>query len=418
MEIEMMQELTGRYMKITVGEKSGDFGEGILRYNHPEGILGAQVHQVDNKPRYLYEIGDWISLSELFRRGQLAVNDLRLLVKQLIRMFEETGKYLMDERDLVLISDYMFYDEKKRQLFAAYLDGFGRDVGEGISQLLEECMDHMNHHDKELVFLVYGLHKIVKGENFSLKQMADFLEEPGQRQIMPKKTEIHQERTARSAGDDRGGVEKMTSRSVGRMRWRSLARTAVYLAAGVIVFAAAFSSGLLGQPLSGQTDMMKTAVLILAIVLFEGYAIGKEWSVERGKGPVKEEKDDRTVVLTDAGSDNTAVLDEEEPQIRYADLIPEDWQREEIKIRKTPFFIGKNEEKADGVIREGEISRVHAKLVIEEDELFLIDQESTNGTYVNGIRLLPWERRKIENGDKIGFSSVYYSVEVKGPAIG
>lgn len=421
MEIEMIQELTGRYMKITVEEKTGDFGEGILRYNRPQGILGAQVHQVDNKPRYLYELGDWVSLSELFRKGQLAANDLKLLVRQLIQLFEEAARYLMDERDLILISDYMFYDEKKRQLFAAYLDGFGGEVGDGISRLLEECMDFMNHRDKELVFLVYGLHKIAKGKNFSLKQMSDFLEEPERRQAIPTSTAARPRQIDLSAGDGRTGAEwagreKKASHPARGTRQRSPVRIAVYLAAGIIVFAAVFLSGLLSRPSSGQPDMVKTAVLILAIVLFEGYAIGKERVGESGESHTNGETDDRTEVLADAGSDETVVLDEGGPQVTYVDLIPEDWQREEIKIRKTPFFIGKNEERADGIIREGEISRLHAKLVVEADELFLIDQESTNGTYVNGVRLLPWERRKIENGDEIGFSSVCYHVEVKEPA--
>lgn len=418
MEIEMIRELTGKYMKITVEDKAGEFGEGILRYNHLKGILGAQVHQVDNKPQYLYEIGDWVSLSELFRKGQLTANDLRLLIRQLIQLFEEIRQYLLDEKDLVLISDYMFYDEKKRQIFVAYLDGFDHDVGEGISRLLEQCMDGMNHHDKELVFLVYGLHKIVKGKDFSLKQMTDFLGEPERRQEIPARTAAKPRKVEPSAGDGKEGVEKKAYGLAKRARRRSLTRTAVYLAAGVIVFAAVFSSGLLSRTSSGQTDMIKTVVLILAIVLFEGYAIGKEWyGVDPDKSQTKDEKDDRTTVLADAGSDDTVVLDESEPHIKYVNLIPEDWRREEISMRKTPFFIGKSDEKADGVIREGEISRVHAKLVAEEDELFLIDQESTNGTYVNGIRLLPWERRKIENGDKIGFSSIYYSVEVKEPVI-
>lgn len=418
MEIEMIRELTGKYVKITVEDKAGEFGEGILRYNHLEGILGAQVRQVDNKPQYLYEIGDWISLSELFRKGQLTANDLKLLIRQLVQLFEEIQQYLLDEKDLVLMSDYMFYDEKNRQLFAAYLDGFGHDVGEGIAQLLEQCMDGMNHRDKELVFLVYGLHKIVKGKDFSLKQITDFLEGSERRQTILAGTKVHPEKVKPSEGDSKDGVEKKASGSVKSVRQRSLTRTAVYLAAGVIVFAVAFSSGLLSRPSSGQTDMMKMAVLILALVLFEGYAIRKEWfGSDPGKSQANDEKDDRTTVLTDAWSDDTVVLDESEPYIKYVNLIPEDWQREEISMRKTPFFIGKSDEKADGVIREGEISRVHAKLVAEENEFFLIDQESTNGTYVNGIRLLPWERRKIENGDKIGFSSIYYSVEVKEPAI-
>ena len=47
----------------------------------------------------------------------------------------------------------------------------------------------------------------------------------------------------------------------------------------------------------------------------------------------------------------------------------------------------------------------------QDEGVFVIDQESTNGTYVNGKRLVPWERRKVLADDRIAFSSVYYRVE-------
>ena len=55
---------------------------------------------------------------------------------------------------------------------------------------------------------------------------------------------------------------------------------------------------------------------------------------------------------------------------------------------------------------------MHAKIVADEDGVFLIDQESTNGTFVNGKRVVPWERYRLENGDIVGFSSVYYKAEL------
>lgn len=93
-------------------------------------------------------------------------------------------------------------------------------------------------------------------------------------------------------------------------------------------------------------------------------------------------------------------------------LIPQDWHRPEIKIRKSPFFIGKDVTKADEIIGEGEVSRVHVKVVADAQGVFLIDQESTNGTFVNGRQLVPWERCRLKDGDMIGISSIYYKAEL------
>lgn len=414
MNIQVVQELSGRYLKITVEEKTGDFGEEVLRYNDMDGILRPQIRQIDNMPQYLYEIGDQISLSELFKKGQLVAKDLKGLIYQLVQRVEMVSEYFLEGKDLVLISDYMFFDQWNKKLYVAYLDGYGCDVGEGISKLLETCMDYMNHHDKELVFLVYGLHKVSKGEHFCLKQLTDFMGQKGmdgrKREERPTiKPKVEKSRTCTDQIPQPVAPKQQRATC-------NYVRVAIYVTMGVAVFAAAFFSGVLSEPVSGsgEPDWMKAAILALVIVILEGYGIGKEWTKDNSAGiqPQGGSWDDETVILADSLSDETVVLSSNTSQAQYVNFIPEDWQREEIKVRKSPFFIGKNVERADGIIKEGEISRIHAKVVMEEDGIFVIDQESTNGTYVNGIQLLPWERREIHKNDVIGFSSIYYKVEM------
>lgn len=427
--MEIVQEFTGRYMKVTLEKKAGEFGENILHYNEIDGILGAQVQQVDNSPQYLYEIGDRISLSELFQRGQMTAEGLKELLNQLLLLFERAKEYLLDEKDLILVSEYAFYDEKKKKLSVAYLDGYGTEVRQGISELMESCMNYMNHRDKELIFLVYGLHKISKEENFSVHRLTEMLGE--------KETEDHEVwqplAWETGEGNDTKGTEDAARDSgrppeKGRQQpergqqnrpvqkdWQRYIKTGMYVVAGIFIFAAAVYSGILTKPASGKPDMIKAVILAGVIVMVEGYLIVKEremagGSKERNKAAVYS-VDDKTTVLLETGSDATVVLDERNVQPLYFDLIPEDWQREEIRVRKSPFFIGKNPEKADAVIGDGEISRVHAKLVVEEEGIYVIDQESTNGTYINGKRLVPWERKKIGQDDRVAFSSVCYRVE-------
>lgn len=423
MRVEIVQEFTERYMKITIEEKAGDFGAEVLKYNEIDGILGAEVQQVDNEVQYFYEIGDRISLSELLRRGQFTVADVTSLMNQLIHIFEQAKEYFLNEKDVILMCECIFYDEKTKNISVAYLDGYGHEVGKGMSKLLEMCIDHMDHEDKELVFLLYGLHKISKEKNFCINRLSELIEKKESRHVEEERDEdvkkyedpkVLYAREPQVSGLNTSPKEKP---SFGKM--------AGYAAAGIFVFMAVFYSGLLDETADGRPDQIKVMALALVLIMLVGYLIYREWTdSHRGNGHgngrgnnerlemAGPDEDDRTTLLAEFCSDETVVLDKRKTQKFYVNLIPEDWQREEIKIRKSPFFIGKNAEKADGVIHEGDISRVHAKVVIEEDDVFVIDQESTNGTYVNGTRLLPWERRRIQKEDKIGFSSVYYRVEM------
>jgi rRNA maturation endonuclease Nob1 len=55
---------------------------------------------------------------------------------------------------------------------------------------------------------------------------------------------------------------------------------------------------------------------------------------------------------------------------------------------------------------EGGVSRRHAKLLHEEGQWFVVDLDSTNGTYLNGTELQPQVRHELNDGDGIGLGEV------------
>jgi pSer/pThr/pTyr-binding forkhead associated (FHA) protein len=53
---------------------------------------------------------------------------------------------------------------------------------------------------------------------------------------------------------------------------------------------------------------------------------------------------------------------------------------------------------------------MHAKLMKKEDGLYLLDLNSTNGTFLNGESLISGEDVKIEEGDIVAFAKCEYMV--------
>jgi pSer/pThr/pTyr-binding forkhead associated (FHA) protein len=74
---------------------------------------------------------------------------------------------------------------------------------------------------------------------------------------------------------------------------------------------------------------------------------------------------------------------------------------EKIMVTKAQFKIGRDPEQADYASNNKVIGRVHAEVVNEDGEYFLIDNDSRNGSYVNGKRLLPNEKMKLKHEDRI-----------------
>jgi hypothetical protein len=67
--------------------------------------------------------------------------------------------------------------------------------------------------------------------------------------------------------------------------------------------------------------------------------------------------------------------------------------------------IGRSRRNADLVLHphrtESPISRLHCTVLEEDGAFFLRDEQSANGTYLNGVRLAPMERHPLKDGDLI-----------------
>lgn len=65
------------------------------------------------------------------------------------------------------------------------------------------------------------------------------------------------------------------------------------------------------------------------------------------------------------------------------------------------------------VLKSDAVSSRHAEIRIEEGAVTIVDLKSTNGTYVNDIRV---EQQVLQNGDRLSFEKVEYLVEIPPPA--
>ena len=70
-------------------------------------------------------------------------------------------------------------------------------------------------------------------------------------------------------------------------------------------------------------------------------------------------------------------------------------------IGEESCVIGKKEDEVDLIIDEDGISRMHARIIVKDDEFFIQDLNSKNGTFKNGMRLKPYEQKKLVKGDEI-----------------
>lgn len=102
-------------------------------------------------------------------------------------------------------------------------------------------------------------------------------------------------------------------------------------------------------------------------------------------------------------SSNESTIDDEEKKIKKAYLIRDN---ETVEINKDIFLIGRTANTVDYLINNKIIGRIHARIENIDNEYFLTDLDSKNGTYLNGTRLIANERYKLEDRYEIKIANV------------
>lgn len=88
--------------------------------------------------------------------------------------------------------------------------------------------------------------------------------------------------------------------------------------------------------------------------------------------------------------------------------------RVELLINKPDYTIGKKETN-DGIVDFNKmISRVHCRIIRNGNSFSILDQQSANGTFVNGVRLAPAQPCVLHNGDIVRLANSDFQVEIRG----
>lgn len=84
-------------------------------------------------------------------------------------------------------------------------------------------------------------------------------------------------------------------------------------------------------------------------------------------------------------------------------------EEKEYSVEFYPYVIGKDKERVNLYLKEHSVSRIHARLLEENGDIYIEDLHSTNGTYLNDLILTPHEKIKIRRGDIILFGKAEFA---------
>ena len=449
MKAEYKRDMNHNYL-ILYGEKdinTDSYQVRMLVGNIIPSLLKCRIQGVDGKFMMYFDITSKQAVSTLYEEKKLGNEDLRLIFGGFVRVMEEAAEYLINPAQLVLKPQYIFADCEKKELFFCLMPGYDKDIKEQFQLLTEYILPKIDHEDSEAVILGYGVYRRTMENSFHLEHIK---EELYRKQNNKEEIKTETEKDSREIFVQETGEESlMQSSGMSENFWREEKtektdshklfgkKVAVFVLillalAGVTM---AISGGylphqdisvLLGVVLAGMGGIMLAVLIIRKAkdvykqpqresrekpqlsekfvrppvneILQEGSDDSIKTMMEK-KSLHREREEDfgETVVLSAGVVSGPASLVSREP----GELAP-------IYLQEELTVIGKLENACDAVIDLPTVSRIHAKIRKREEEYYLSDMNSRNGTIVNGRLLLPEEEYRLQEEDEVDFAQARY----------
>lgn len=374
--------------------KVNDYRLNMLLKNDIKGFLKFCVSCVDGEIEFSYLISSKQSLMDMLGRQRLGYEEIINIIKGIVSIADKAHRYLLKIDDVLLEPELIYLDYNCRELWFCYYPDSGNNFNEGVKNLIQKLILITEHGDSNAVRLIYGIYEICEKADFLISDIELFLNNHNNKNFYGEAGDIkyYRQKDKNEQHDfnmvcEEAGIMENMNEGIFENEIKTIVKED-----GIIKKI----SNLFRIP-----DISKSKKKQKSASSFNDIYKGCEFEYDSVKAhKTKEENDIReygeTMLLSDVTLNSKRTL------------ISIDGQSK-IEIDNFPFVIGKLSERVDYVLDDKSVSRIHLKIETDEkDKVLIEDLNSKNGTYINNIRLKPYEKRYIEVGDKITIAAIDY----------
>ena len=407
MQVRYRNDLYGNYMLVEIPEyiDTGQYTFHMLTKNRIPGVLYARERMEDGKSYLYYDISRKRSLSEEYENKQMQLEDMILLFQKITFSLEEIKNYLFRENMVILEPQYIFKDLENDDLYVLILPWEGER--NTLHKLAEFFLEKVNHRDENGVNAAYLFYRQQSQPQFCLSQFNSILEKESilKRQKNKNSTEymekfpntyVESEEYEKDSKDREilhWNVEeskKEKEKNVKGIKLVCLVLSGIFLVLSILPMIA---------------SILKMSCIAASILLFVVFLImfsggNKEKVLEKNEIFPEMEIDTSETVFFDTYES------EEVLKLQWK----ERGREKQFILKEFPCIAGKMKDEVSLVISDISVSRVHCKFIKKDNKVCILDLNSTNGTFLNGLPLKNGETQEIEKNDEILIGNVAVNV--------
>ena len=455
MEYKYYRELKHNYLVFEDKSKEGEsrYQYKIAESGRIKGLVPLTERSINGDKFLYYEINSMQSLGDRFASSGMNAAQVKSLLTDIKDVLEGLSEFLLGEEGIVFNSKSIYTDLTSGACRFIYCPFY--DEGKSFSEFAMELLELVDENDREATELVYRLcEQSAAFGDFIYEALEKTLAEEACEAEMNTYEEKHGESFTESF--DMTDAEDVTDsfdeyeEDEGKGRLRSSGKRLggkIQLLFSLLFFCVvgAMVYIRMNYILSNEENMLSIFVMLVSVVtgvvaLVGGFKELRGGMEAPGKGRKTKELDEdemypeedisygseegdfgyeedydfvkpartessfaketalcgETVVLDEVRSEGIALFS------RNLDKTVR------IAFDKLPLTVGKMEGCVDKVLSDVSISRMHCRFVSDGGRIAVIDLGSTNGTYKNGLKLLPQQKTYIDEGDEIRLGRVCF----------
>lgn len=379
LHMEYVRNVNCNYERILLEEKPNGklYQYCVLGRGEIGGLLPCSLRYIDGSAYLYYDITSRQNISHLYSNRCITREWLTDFVWSLKRIQQELQRFLLDIRNILWYPEQIFQDLESNIFSFVYVPYYRGEPS--FIKLVEFWVEHIDYSDEELVECVYRMYEKIE-RNGEVYLQARIFEDA--ECLENRKEDVGFTGLTDSVT---GGIQTERDGTSGEMDTHDIQtedvihKTVTGEKKGI--------RGLLGGKKKKDKKLREDYQRSMQRAM-TGYAVAEET-------PYTDETYGQTVYV----EEDVDVVDR-----IHRLCTPEGKLLGSLEVPM--LSVGKKKGEVDLALQDSSVSRIHARVTNECGTVYLEDLNSTNGTFRNSIRLHPYEKQRLDEGDEIRFGNV------------
>jgi hypothetical protein len=376
MEIVYKRNIKQSFMVLSSEEIVADYQIQMCTRNKIAGLLEMETVVADGRLQFWFDITGKQSLEEYVKNHPMEESLFVRLLGAVQDVATNLNGYLLEENHIQLEMQTIYIDLTTQQLYFCYFPKEQRALTESFHLLMEYLLTRIEHSDKQVVTIAYEAYQMTLLEGYNIEKIYQMAMQKGEKNDSLLEGENEYALAANQVDSPQENRKENVTEN-------------------------------LPNQLEKVKEQIKNIVSSIDKKTFS-------WKIRKNKSEQLQMVFEPEEDICREESSYTVFLGEQAEQMEYTGVL--EYVGVETKpnmiIHKSPYHIG-NRDDADGIIDKKSISRLHARITREQDDYFIEDLNSRNGTWVNGELLNYLDKVHLFEGSKITFAREEYHFHIK-----